>query len=139
MITPGADRYTDLHQLVEDYRNRPFEWGAVDCMQITLDWLNRATGVRYFPELKPYTTALGAARVLRGLGYDSLEQAVDAHFTRKEVAFAQRGDLVSFRSIDAPEFPIAVGICCGADSIFPAEKGLILNPTSLCTNVWKVD
>lgn len=139
MTVLAQDRYTALSEFVEEYRNRPFAWGDVDCMQITRAWVERATGVDPHPGIEPYTTALGAARVLRDLGYDSLEAALDDHFAPRDPAFAQRGDIASFQSTDSPDFPIAIGVCVGADSAFPSENGLLFNPTSQCRNFWKIN
>lgn len=134
-----SDRYTALAGLIEDYRHRPFKWGSVDCMQITIDWLFRATGVQHYPDLKKYTTARGAMKVLKGLGYDSLEAAVDAHFERREPAYAQRGDLVSFQSTQSDKFPVAIGVCCGSESAFPVKGGLVFHPNAQCLTFWKID
>lgn len=133
------DKYTLLSEFIEEYRNQPFEWGVVDCMQVTRAWTTRLTGVDPCPELKDYSTSLGAYRTLRALGFETLEDALDAHFERRPSGFAQRGDFASFKSANSEEFPVAVGICCGAESAFLGESGLMFNATSECLNFWKVE
>lgn len=133
------DRYTQLNAFIDEHRAQPFEWGRIDCIQLVREWARRATGVLLCPDLAAYSTALGALRVLHKLGYASLDDALDAHFDKREAAFVQRGDIVTYGSTITEGFPVAAGICCAEVSVFPSVTGLVFNPTVECQKFWRVD
>ena len=81
---------------------RPFKWGVRECVRLAR--LAMIEGGHGCPLLKgkKYTTALGAARVMKRSGFESLVQAMDATgLARIAPARALPGDIVALPT-DAP-------------------------------------
>ena len=81
-----------------------------------------------------YTTALGGARVMRRLGWVSLEEMGDVLLgePRPSVLLAQRGDIV------LAETGLGFGICNGATAVGMAPEGLITVPLTSCRLAWPI-
>lgn len=76
-----------------EWRDKPFKWGAADCMSFALAAGAAARGEPIGPHLDMYSDALGARRVLHGLGAETLEEALEKYLEPVPVALAQRGDI----------------------------------------------
>ena len=81
-----------------------------------------------------YRTARGAVRVMRRLGWSSLEAAGRDLLGNPlpSVQLAQRGDLVLANT------GLGFGVCLGARAAGIASSGLILVPMSACALCWRV-
>lgn len=81
-----------------------------------------------------YTTALGGQRVMRRLGWASLEEMGRALLgePRPAVLLAQRGDIV------LADTGLGFGICNGATAVGMAPEGLVTVPLSYCQLVWPI-
>ena len=114
----------------------PFKWGENDCCLFAADWVKCALG--YDPAAtfrSAYDSALGAQRLLGQLG--GVEAIADAHFSRnKAIAYTRRGDLISFRRDDDT---LALGVCEGANGVFPSVEGIIRFPVLAGQTSWRVD
>jgi hypothetical protein len=79
-----------------------------------------------------YTTALGGQRVMRRLGWGSLEEMGRALLgaPRQTVLLAQRGDVVLADS------GLGFGICTGAQAVGMAPEGLVSVPLTSCQLAW---
>lgn len=125
-----------LAAAIEAAGARGFVWGANDCATfafetraVLIDGEDIAARWR-----GRYTTALGSLRVMRRLGWESLE-AMGRDLLGPPLAtplLAQRGDLVL-----GGEDP-AFGVCCGAEAAFVAPEGLTLLPLTACSIGWRV-
>ena len=81
-----------------------------------------------------YTTALGGQRVMRRLGWASLEEIGRALLgeLRPAVLLAQRGDIV------LADTGLGFGICTGASAVGMAPEGLVTVPLTSCRLAWPI-
>jgi len=121
---------------LEAARDKPFVWGQHDCATWAFDLRRDLTGGEDVAALwrGRYRTQMGAVRVLRRLGWHSLEAAgldlLGAPLAN--LMLAQRGDMVL-----GGEDP-AFGICIGAQAGFVSPEGLVLLPLDRCHLAWRV-
>lgn len=131
---PGWERH--LAEAVEAARDRPFRWGRHDCAIWAFDLRRALAGGHDVAALwrGRYTTARGAVRVMRRLGWSSLEAAGRELLGAPlpSVQHAQRGDLV------LADTGLGFGICLGARAAGIAPSGLILVPITACALAWRV-
>lgn len=131
---PGWER--GLAEAIEAARDRPFRWGRHDCATFAFDLRRAIAGGHDVAALwrGRYTTARGAVRVMRRLGWTSLE-AAGRDLLGKPLAsvhLAQRGDLVLADS------GLGFGVCLGARAAGIAPSGPVLVPITACTLAWRV-
>lgn len=124
-----------LSDAVEKVRQRPFEWGAHDCATWAFDVRRALTGGPDVVSWRGrYTTAIGSHRIMRKLGWRSMEEGGRALLGEPlhAVLMAQRGDLVL--SQGDPAF----GVCIGSHVAFVAPDGLQFVPLGDCSMAWRV-
>jgi len=125
-----------LAEAIDTARAKPFVWGVHDCPTFAFETCMILTGGEDVAALwrGRYTTALGGARVMRRLGWSSLEAMGRALLgePRAAVLLAQRGDVVLGDS------GLGFGICTGARAIGMAPEGLVTVPLTSCRLVWSV-
>ncbi len=125
-----------LAEAVEAARGRPFCWGQHDCAIWAFDLRRDLTGGDDVAGLwrGRYRTALGAQRVMRRLGWRSMEDAGMALLGAPlpSVSFAQRGDLVLSTT------GLGFGVCLGALAAGIAPAGLILAPIAATALAWRI-
>lgn len=125
-----------LAALLEDARARPFLWGANDCATFAFDVraciLGRESDAVAWRGR--YTTALGAQRVMRRLGWASLEEMGRDLLgePRDRVLMAQRGDIVLSGG------GVGFGVCVGSMVAGMSEAGLVYARLSRASFAWKV-
>jgi hypothetical protein len=116
-------------------KDRPFIWGQHDCATWAFDLRRDLTGGPDHAALwrGQYRTACGCLRVLRRLGWETLEAGGRALLGTPlaDPRLAQRGDLVLG---GAPE---AFGVVAGAHVIFVAPEGLASLPLSRARLAWR--
>ncbi|SFK78245.1 DUF6950 family protein [Shimia haliotis] len=121
---------------IEAARETPFSWGTHDCATWAFDLRRDLTGGEDIAALwrGRYRTALGAHRIMKRLGWGSLEAAGrDLLGTPlPSVLQAGRGDQVLGGS--GP----AYGVCVGAKVAFVAPDGLVFISLSDCSLAWRV-
>lgn len=131
---PGWERR--LAEAIEAARDRPFRWGRHDCAIFAFDLRREIAGVHDVAALwrGRYTTARGAVRVMRRLGWHSLEEMGRALLgpPLASVHLAQRGDLVLATG------GTGFGVCLGAQAVGMAPEGLASLPISACALAWRV-
>ena len=131
-----SDWQNRLADAIEAAREMPFSWGTHDCATWAFDIRRDLTGGEDIAALwrGRYRTAIGAQRVMKRLGWDSLEAAGrDLLGTPlPSVLQAGRGDLV-LGGINP-----AFGICVGAKVAFVAPDGLVFISLSDCLLAWRV-
>jgi len=125
-----------LTEAIDAARQTPFVWGAHDCAIWAFDLRRDLTGGEDVAALwrGRYRTALGAYRIMKRIGWDSLEAAGRDLLGSPlaSVLQARRGDLVL--GGDDPAF----GVCAGARAAFVAPDGLIFLPLITCLLAWRV-
>lgn len=139
--TPNRTRPPDWPQRLAVFlaskERAPFAWGKNDCCQFVSAWLCELTGDNLSEPFGGYTSALGAARVLKANG--GILALADAAFAARgwpvvPVALARRGDVVAGKT----DGGLMLGVCSGADSAFAGKTGIILHPTLASVRAWRV-
>lgn len=125
-----------LMTLIDMARIRPFIWGLHDCPTFTFETRMILTGGEDTAALwrGRYTTALGGERVMRRLGWSSLEDMGRALLgePRPAVLLAQRGDIV------LADTGLGFGICIGSTAVGMAPEGLVVVPLTSCQLAWPI-
>lgn len=125
-----------LAAAIDTARARPFLWGLHDCPTFAFETRMILTGGEDVATLwrGRYTTALGGERVMRRLGWSSLEDMGRSLLgePRPAVLLAQRGDIV------LADTRLGFGICIGAEAVGMAPEGLVSVPLTSCHLAWTV-
>ena len=125
-----------LASATETARAKPFVWGIHDCPTFAFETRMILTDGEDVAALwrGRYTTALGGQRVMRRLGWVSLEDMGRALLgePRSAVLLAGRGDIV------LADTGLGFGICTGASAVGMAQEGLITVPLTSCRLAWHV-
>lgn len=125
-----------LWEAIDEARLRPFAWGLHDCPTFAFETRARLIGGEDVAALwrGRYTTALGGERVMRRLGWASLEAMGRALLgePRPSPLMAQRGDIVLAGN------GAGFGVCAGASAVGMAPGGLCFAPLTNCLCVWPV-
>ena len=134
---PRVDHWERLlTAAIDTARARPFVWGTHDCPTFAFETAMILTGGEDTASLwrGRYTTALGGARVMRRLGWASLEDMGRALLgePRPTVLLAQRGDIVLADS------GLGFGICTGASAVGMAPEGFVAVPLTSCRLAWPI-
>ena len=124
-----------LAKALSQARARPFIWGQHDCATWAFDLHRDLTGGADHAALwrGRYSTPIGCGRVLRKLGWKTLEEGgrtlLGAPLT--DPRLAQRGDLVLGGD------PEAFGVVTGGKAAFVAPEGLVRVPLATCRLAWR--
>ncbi len=125
-----------LAAAIDTARVRPFIWGLHDCPTFAFETRMILTGGEDVAALwcGRYTTALGGQRVMRRMGWASLEKMANALLgeQRPSALLAQRGDVVLADS------GLGFGICTGASAVGMAPAGLVTVPLTSCRLAWPI-
>ncbi len=125
-----------LAEAVEAARAKPFVWGLHDCPTFAFETRMILTGGEDVAALwrGRYTTHLGGMRVMRRLGWASLEDMGRALLgePRATPRLAQRGDIV------LTDTGLGFGVVIGATAVGLAPKGLVFASLSACRLAWPV-
>jgi hypothetical protein len=115
---------------------KPFIWGLHDCPTFAFETRMLLTDGEDTAALwrGRYTTALGSERVMRRLGWASIEAMGCALLgePRPAVLLAQRGDIV------LADTGLGFGICNGATAVGMAPEGLVTVPLTFCRLAWPI-
>lgn len=90
-----ADWRTRLHRYLASCAKREFIWGRFDCATFAADAVEAMTGQDFARDIRGgYTTAVGAQRRLRALGYADVVEMAEAHLPA--APRAREGDVIAF-------------------------------------------
>lgn len=136
-MLPRVDHWECLlAEAIDTARARPFAWSLHDCPTFAFETRATLIGCEDTAALwrGRYTTALGGARVMRRLGWASLEEMGRALLgePRPAVLLAQRGDIVLANT------GLGFGICNGASAVGMAPEGLMTVSLTSCRLAWPV-
>lgn len=124
-----------LADAIDAARGMEFQWGVHDCAVWAFDVRRALTGKDDAAAWRGrYSTATGAQRVLRHLGWGSLADGATALLGAPLATplMAQRGDIVL--GGDAPAF----GVCVGVEAAFLLPTGLTGLPMREVAMAWRV-
>jgi hypothetical protein len=125
-----------LAEAIDAARVRPFVWSLHDCVTFAFETRMTLVGGEDVAALwrGRYSTALGGARVMRRLGWGSLEDMGLALLgaPRETPLLAQRGDIV------LADTGLGFGICVGATAAGMAPEGLMTVPLTSCRLAWTI-
>ena len=125
-----------LAAAIDTARAKPFVWSVHDCPTFAFETRMILTGSEDVASLwrGRYTTALGGARVMRRLGWASLEEMGRALLgePRPAVLLAGRGDIV------LADTDLGFGICTGASAVGMAPEGLVTVQLTSCRLAWPI-
>lgn len=125
-----------LASVIDTARERHFIWGLHDCPTFAFETRMILTGGEDIAALwrGRYTTHLGGLRVMRRLGWASLEDMGWALLgePRATPLLAQRGDIV------LTDTGLGFGVVIGATAVGLAPEGLTFAPLTSCRLAWAV-
>jgi hypothetical protein len=125
-----------LAAAIDTARAKPFVWGVHDCPTFAFEVRMILTGGEDIAAFwrGRYTSALGGERVMRRLGWASLEEMGRSLLgePRPSVLLARRGDIV------LAETGLGFGICTGASAVGMAPEGLMTVPLTSCRLAWPI-
>ena len=125
-----------LAAAIDTAKAKPFVWGVHDCPTFAFEVRMILTGGEDIAALwrGRYTSALGGARVMRRLGWASLEEMGHALLgePRPAVLLAGRGDIV------LADTGLGFGVCNGANAVGMAPEGLVTVPLTSCRLAWAI-
>ena len=137
MMLPRVDHWERLlASAIDTARAKPFVWGVHDCPTFAFEVRMILTGGEDIAALwrGRYTTALGGARVMRRLGWASLEDMgrILLGEPRPAILLAGRGDIV------LADTGLGFGVCTGAQAAGMAPEGLVTVPLTSCRFAWHI-
>ena len=125
-----------LAAAIDTARAKPFVWGVHDCPTFAFETRMILTGGEDIAAIwrGRYTTALGGARVMRRLGWASLDEMGRSLLgePRPSVLLAKRGDIV------LADTGLGFGICTGASAVGMAPEGIVTLPLTSCRLAWPI-
>lgn len=121
--------------MTEKHLALPGEWGVADCGLTASDAALAVIGNDFLGAFRgSYTTELGAARIMRRKGWETMEDVLATHFDRIPRLHARRGDLVIVERTGA----LSAGYICEYGAAVKAERGLSFVPQTEIRSAWKV-
>lgn len=130
-----ADWPTRLHDHIEQWRYKKFEWGKADCALFCLYAEKAICGASRFDDfIGKYRSAAGSAKALLKIGGGDLAASVGARLAEIEPSKAQRGDVAL---IDTP-LGDALSLVVGDKVAAMGKDGLVFLPLSAAKQAWKV-
>jgi hypothetical protein len=123
-----------LAEAIDVAHAKPFAWGLHDCVTFAFETRMTLTGGADVAALwrGRYSTALGGARVMRRLGWGSLEDMGHALLCapRESPLLAQRGDIV------LADTGLGFGVVIGATAVGITPEGLSFAALTSCRLAW---
>jgi hypothetical protein len=138
-VTPLERRHAAIEATMARYRDRPFEWGKVDCAKVAAFHLKRLGHKILISKAGSYSSPLGASRALRRLGYATLAEMADGiGLTPIPYARMLLGDIAELEA----EAPLgAIGIYAGNGNLFCFHEdhpGLVTFAPDRILRAWSV-
>ncbi len=131
MRREGWESRLEAH--IREAYSHAFAWGERDCALWAAGWVLAATGEDFLSNWRGrYTTAAGAAKLMKRRKFASVAAIATAHLPEIPVKLARRGDLLMH--------PVcgALGICYGRHGFFLTEGGVTMIDAGTCPVAWRV-
>ncbi|MBE4620985.1 DUF6950 family protein [Vibrio navarrensis] len=134
------NKFEKLNAFLANYADKDFATGVNDCALFVSDWTLELTGEDLAAPFRGrYKTDLGSARLIKKLGYQSLEDLVSKEFDRVAVRrssplLAQRGDVAWIKG----RKECVCGLVGPQGVIVLGENGLNVLPMSSIQTAWEI-
>lgn len=124
-----------LTQYIEENKATPFNWGVFDCCLFAAGAIEAQTGKDLAADLRgKYKTQLGAARLIKRLGFDSVDELLSDKLGQPIAPLsAGRGDIALIQTCEG----LAAGVYYGAVIMATAEDGLKALPRAAALKSWR--
>ncbi|MBS0427612.1 MAG: hypothetical protein JSR41_10040 [Proteobacteria bacterium] len=122
-----------LSTFIAERRSTPFAWGSNDCCLFAADAVHAMTGVDPAAELRGYSSALDAARLVEARG-GLARIAAGALGEPVAPVFASVGDVVLIEN----EGRELLALCNGTTALAPGELGLVVLGMDAAKAAWRV-
>ena len=133
------ERVAAAQACIDTYAGQPFEWGKRDCVRLCAFLLRKRGHGVSLVKVGGYSTEMGGLRAMRGLGFKSLVEAVDAQgFARIPPASAWPGDIVALEGPDPWGGALTVKV--SGDAVLGALEGSFAVARPLkAVAAWRID
>jgi hypothetical protein len=110
-LNPLVLRQQAAQATIDRFQGKPLQLGKNDCARMAVFCL-RQLGVKFsLLKIGPYKTEIGAAKVLRDLGFASITEAVDAlGLPRIAPAMCLPGDVMTLKAVGSDDVALAVAV-----------------------------
>jgi len=123
-----------LIALVEDRRDRPYQYGETDCACFALDAIETITGVRHFDGVERPRNWIGAAKFMMSRGWSGIDEMMDSILEPVDPKETVIGDLVAFRS----NAELHLAVRAGDSALTPGDNGLMTIDRERWSLGWKI-
>lgn len=122
---PGWER--GYAETLQRHLDQPFVWGVSDCLILPADLCEAMCGRNPFPaKLRRYRTELGAGKLMRQLGFETVEDALAQVFPPIPKLHARRGDAGVLEQMVDGKAQLATMIVLGDGSaVGKGPRGLV--------------
>lgn len=132
-----------LNQVIEGARNKPFEWGGMDCLRFVehchFAMTQKFIAEEWFCDYKnPFEAKRAYAQKLKETGFASIIEGIDAKLDRVSAATAQRGSIVARPVSDYNVLGYSLGVVVSNRIAFPSGAGLEFLPPEENDIFWSV-
>lgn len=135
-MTTLVDRVEATQKTVDAFKGKEFDPGKYDCIQLMK---LHAKHLHRRIVIPPYGDWASAARVMREMGFTTLGEGMDKHFTRIEPVRAMAGDFIE--TLGGNGFS-AITVSVGNGRVLGFYEGIphadILQPL-IMTGAWRVE
>lgn len=123
---------TRLNKYIEKMSDYPFIWGESDCCHFANNAIKEITGNKFnIPILNSFKSTAKYLKENNGI-----ENVIDNYLKRKDVLYANRGDIVS-GIVDNKR--IGIGVCMGDYIVFKTKEGITKKPINDIITAWGID
>lgn len=126
-----------LQEHIDEHQRQKFEWGRHDCMTFVLDWVEKCTGRRLFPNHRGYDSEFSSMRRLASLGCRDVSELLRLELDEIPTTGAMRGDIGTYR--DQRTGALAGVIFVSHRVVGLAQAGLVWLPASHARHAFKVE
>lgn len=124
-----------LLALVESYRAKPFVWGEADCATFFAEAVQAVTGFHPLVGYMPYSSELGAMKMLAGSGYDDMLHFARCLFPEVAPSLARRGDIGFIADRERLTCPAVI---VGHEAVSRNQAGWLMFPVASLATAFRI-
>lgn len=124
-----------LRRVIDRHRDLPFQYGLSDCFRLPMDCVLAMTGRDPLAHLQGYENEIGAAKVLRRHGLETVGDAFASAFAEIPVMRMGRGDIAV-----VDQAGDVCGCVCVGDALVgkARDAGIVFLPRSAAARAFMV-